>query len=176
MQRLVDDPALARRLGARGYPYDPRPATSRASLSTSWPSRRSTTADPPPRLAPASSPPPGPWRITFDTNPDTCNLRCIMCEEHSPHSPLQIRRKEAGSPRRLMPIELLAPHDRRGRRRTAARDHPLDDGRAAALQDFEEILELCREHGVKLNLTTNGTFPRPGARAWAERIVPSPRT
>src|SRR5262249_52386850 len=32
--------------------------------------------------------------------------------------------------------------------------------------------ELCREHGVKLNLTTNGTFPRLGARAWAERIVP----
>jgi len=25
----------------------------------------------------------GPWRITFDTNPDQCNLRCIMCEEHS---------------------------------------------------------------------------------------------
>ncbi len=25
----------------------------------------------------------GPWRITFDTNPDNCNLKCIMCEEHS---------------------------------------------------------------------------------------------
>ena len=23
---------------------------------------------------------PGPWRITFDTNPDDCNLHCIMCQ------------------------------------------------------------------------------------------------
>jgi len=29
-----------------------------------------------------------------------------------------------------------------------------------------------RRVGVKLNLTTNGTFPRRGARKWAERIVP----
>ena len=37
---------------------------------------------------------------------------------------------------------------------------------------FDEILDLCAKYGVKLNLTTNGTFPRRGARAWAERIVP----
>ena len=23
---------------------------------------------------------PGPWRITFDTNPDHCNFKCVMCE------------------------------------------------------------------------------------------------
>ena len=28
----------------------------------------------------------GPWRITFDTNPDQCNIHCIMCEEHSKHN------------------------------------------------------------------------------------------
>ena len=28
-----------------------------------------------------------PWRITFDTNPDDCNLNCVMCEEHSPTAP-----------------------------------------------------------------------------------------
>jgi hypothetical protein len=50
---------------------------------------------------------PGPWRITFDTNPDTCNLRCIMCEEHSPHSPLQIPQGGRQGRPRLMPIELL---------------------------------------------------------------------
>jgi hypothetical protein len=26
------------------------------------------------------------WRITLDTNPEDCNLQCVMCEEHSPHS------------------------------------------------------------------------------------------
>ncbi len=24
-----------------------------------------------------------PWRITIDTNPDQCNLNCIMCDTHS---------------------------------------------------------------------------------------------
>ena len=37
---------------------------------------------------------------------------------------------------------------------------------------FEDIVALCSEYGVRLNLTTNGTFPRLGARAWAGRIVP----
>ena len=26
------------------------------------------------------------WRVTIDTNPEDCNLKCIMCEEHSPYS------------------------------------------------------------------------------------------
>jgi MoaA/NifB/PqqE/SkfB family radical SAM enzyme len=37
---------------------------------------------------------------------------------------------------------------------------------------FEEILELCHKYGIMLNLTTNGTFPRLGARRWAEKVVP----
>jgi MoaA/NifB/PqqE/SkfB family radical SAM enzyme len=115
---------------------------------------------------------PGPWRVTFDTNPDTCNLRCIMCEEHSPHSLLQVRRKEAGKPRRVMPLELL----RRVFAEAAANGMremiPSTMGEPLLYEHFEAILELCRTHSVKLNLTTNGTFPRLGARAWAERIVP----
>jgi MoaA/NifB/PqqE/SkfB family radical SAM enzyme len=45
-------------------------------------------------------------------------------------------------------------------------------GEPLLYEHFDEIVDLCREHGVKLNLTTNGTFPRHGARAWAERLVP----
>ena len=37
---------------------------------------------------------PGPWRITFDTNPDDCNLHCIMCEDHSPYSTTQSDRRK----------------------------------------------------------------------------------
>ncbi|MEM9490548.1 MAG: radical SAM protein, partial [Myxococcota bacterium] len=114
----------------------------------------------------------GPWRITFDTNPDTCNLRCVMCEEHSPHSPLQVLRKAEGRPRRVMPFELIE------RVVADAAGHGLEEiipstmGEPLLYEHFEDILALCRRHAIKLNLTTNGTFPRLGARAWAERIVP----
>ena len=114
----------------------------------------------------------GPWRITFDTNPDDCNLHCIMCEDHSPHSSTQHDRRAAGLPRRRMDIDLI-------RRVIAdAADNGLREiipstmGEPLLYRHMDEIIDLCGEYGVKLNLTTNGTFPQRGARAWAERIVP----
>ena len=171
MQRFVDNPALAQLLGRRGYLYSETgdvPAIEdhvRAieGIYRSVLERRDSA-----RLRSG----PGPWRITFDTNPDTCNMRCVMCEEHSPHSPLQTARRREGRPRRLMPVELIrrvvadaAPH---GLREII----PSTMGEPLLYEHFEEILALCSEHGVRLNLTTNGTFPRLGAKAWAERIVP----
>ena len=115
---------------------------------------------------------PGPWRITFDTNPDDCNLHCIMCEDHSPYSTTQPDRLSAGLPKRRMDIELIrcVLADSVG---TPLREIiPSTMGEPLLYRDFDEILDLCAQYGVKLNLTTNGTFPRRGARAWAERIVP----
>ena len=115
---------------------------------------------------------PGPWRITFDTNPDDCNLHCIMCEEHSPYSHLQHERILAGRPKRRMDIALI------GRVLAEAQGTPLREiipstmGEPLVYQHFDELLDLCTQHGIKLNLTTNGTFPGRGAKAWAERIVP----
>jgi len=40
-------------------------------------------------------------------------------------------------------------------------------GEPLLYEHFEDILALCSEHDVRLNLTTNGTFPRLGARGWA---------
>ena len=37
---------------------------------------------------------------------------------------------------------------------------------------LDGLVDRCAAHGVRLNLTTNGTFPGRGARAWAERLVP----
>jgi glycosyltransferase involved in cell wall biosynthesis/MoaA/NifB/PqqE/SkfB family radical SAM enzyme len=171
MQRFVDDPTLARRLGQRGYassssgdvPSIRDHVIAIESLYSQMMKRRDSA-----RLRPLA----GPWRITLDTNPDTCNLRCIMCEEHSPFSTLQAERKAAGKPRRLMPIELarrvIAEAASHGLREVI----PSTMGEPLLYEHFEEIIELCRQHGVKLNLTTNGTFPRLGARGWAERIVP----
>lgn len=171
MQRLVDAPQLARELGAKGYAYSDSgdiPALSDHVREVEALYRREITRRDSTRV-PENA---GPWRITFDTNPDTCNLRCVMCEEHSPHSLLQLKRKEAGRPRRNMSIDLIrrvmaeaAPH---GLREVI----PSTMGEPLLYEHFEEIIELCRAHGVKLNLTTNGTFPRLGAEAWSRLIVP----
>jgi len=171
MQRMANDPALAVQLGARGYigsedgeiPAIGPHVQAHEALYSQLIERRRTAA---------VNVQPGPWRITFDTNPDTCNLKCVMCEEHSPHSLAQIRRKEAKQPRREMPIELLrrvvADAAPKGLREML----PSTMGEPLLYEDFEAILDVCREHNVLLNLTTNGTFPRHGARGWAERIVP----
>ena len=171
MQRFADDPALAGRLGRRGYLYSESgnvPAIDDhvreiETLHARVIKRRDSAhlrADP------------GPWRITFDTNPDTCNMRCVMCEEHSPHSPLQVARRKEGRPRRLMPIDLLRRVVAEGAARGLREIIPSTMGEPLLYEHFEGILALCSEHGVRLNLTTNGTFPRLGARGWAERIAP----
>lgn len=49
---------------------------------------------------------------------------------------------------------------------------PSTMGEPLLFRHFDEIIQLCHEYGVKLNLTTNGTFPRLGATEWAKRIVP----
>lgn len=115
---------------------------------------------------------PGPWRITFDTNPDDCNLRCVMCEEHSIYSSCQSDRKEAGRPRRRMDISLIRKVLEESKGTPLKEIIPSTMGEPLMYRHFEEILDLCREYGVKLNLTTNGTFPKWGATGWAEKIVP----
>jgi MoaA/NifB/PqqE/SkfB family radical SAM enzyme len=171
MQRFVEDPSLAHRLGQRGYlqsetgdvPDITAHVRAVEQLYEQVISRRDSA-----RIRPLA----GPWRITFDTNPDTCNLHCIMCEEHSPHSTLQNERRAAGRPQRFMPIELLRRIFAEAAPRGLREVIPSTMGEPLLYKHFDDILELCREHGVKLNLTTNGTFPGKGAREWAERIVP----
>lgn len=171
MQRLADEPVLAERLGARGYLGTPggdvvcvrEHARQVEALYARVLARRDAA-----RLVPL----PGPWRITLDTNPDTCNLRCIMCEEHSPHSTLQRERRAAGRPRRVMPLETVRRVISEAAGRGLREVIPSTMGEPLLYEHFDEIVDLCREHGVMLNLTTNGTFPGRGARAWAARIVP----
>lgn len=122
--------------------------------------------------SPTAGAKPGPWRITFDTNPDDCNLRCAMCEDHSPYSATQTDRRLAGRPKRRMDIALMrrVMEDSRG---TGLREIiPSTMGEPLLYARFDEILDMCAEFGVALNLTTNGTFPKRGAREWAKRIVP----
>ncbi len=114
----------------------------------------------------------GPWRITFDTNPDDCNRHCTMCEQFSWASPHQRARGEAGLPPRRMSFDMLErvvhecqPH---GLREII----PSTMGEPLLYRDFKRIIGLCRLTGVQLNLTTNASFPRLGAQRWAELVVP----
>lgn len=115
---------------------------------------------------------PGPWRITFDTNPDDCNLKCIMCEEHSIYSSCQTKRKQEGKPRRRMDIALIRKVLQESKGSPLREIIPSTMGEPLLYSHFNEIIDLCHEYNVRLNLTTNGTFPKYGATEWAKRIVP----
>lgn len=171
MQRLVDDPSWAQQLGQRGYlqsesgdvPSVEDHVQAVEQLYAQALARRDSA-----RIESL----PGPWRITFDTNPDTCNLKCIMCEEHSIHSPRQEERRTRGEAPRLMPIELIRQVMADAAGHGLREIIPSTMGEPLLYEHFDEIIALCEQYQVKLNLTTNGTFPRRGAKDWAERIVP----
>jgi glycosyltransferase involved in cell wall biosynthesis/MoaA/NifB/PqqE/SkfB family radical SAM enzyme len=171
MQRLVDDPRLASRLGAHGYLHSASgdvPSMQEHALAVEDVYRELL------RHKPVSTveAKPGPWRITFDTNPDDCNLRCVMCEEHSPHSKLQVQRRSSGIPRRRMNIAMVRRVLESCRGSRLREVIPSTMGEPLLYEHFDEFIDLCREFGVQMNLTTNGTFPKRGARGWAERLVP----
>ena len=172
MQRFVDNPDYARNLGQKGYLYSgngdiPSIEDHTVEIESIYKQAIKNLEDS------RVSKMPGPWRLTLDTNPDRCNLRCIMCEEHSPHSDLQNTRRKEGRPRREMTPTLI----RKAVAEAAASGQlreliPSTMGEPLLFEHFDEILSLCDEYSVKLNLTTNGTFPRLGATEWAKKIVP----
>jgi len=49
---------------------------------------------------------------------------------------------------------------------------PSTMGEPLLYRDFDRIVAACRRYGTKLNLTTNGTFPRRGARNWGRILLP----
>jgi MoaA/NifB/PqqE/SkfB family radical SAM enzyme len=113
-----------------------------------------------------------PWRITFDTNPDDCNLNCVMCEEHSPYSPSHQARVRGELPYRRMNIETIENVISECAGQGLEEIIPSTMGEPLIYKHMPRIIELCHEYGIKLNLTTNGTFPGRGAEEWAKRIVP----
>jgi len=171
MQRLIDDPPLGTRLAQRGYLLSdtgevPSIAAHAAQVeAVYWQVMKAASS----ASSRAAS---GPWRITFDTNPDDCNLKCVMCEEHSPHSPLQAARRESGVPKRRMDIAMIRNVLESCRGTRLREIIPSTMGEPLLYKHFDEIVDLCTEFGVKMNLTTNGTFPGRGVREWARRIVP----
>lgn len=115
------------------------------------------------------------WRITLDTNPDFCNLACVMCEDHSPHVDRDARRR-AGRLRPMMPLAMMEAAIIDAAAMGIREVIPSTMGEPLLYPHFPRMVELCGKLGLKLNLTTNGTFPGPSGRdnatIWAERVLP----
>lgn len=111
----------------------------------------------------------GPWRLTLVTDPDDCNLACDMCacgQARAAGAP------RTGPPRRMDPaLALGALAQLRG---GALREViPSTMGEPLLWEGLDALLEACRAGRLRLNLTTNGTWPGRGARAWGEALYPA---
>lgn len=113
------------------------------------------------------------WRITLDTNPEDCNFHCIMCEEHSRYSTFKQKLFEkTGAKRRLMPKKYLESIFREAKQLGIKELIPSTMGEALLYEHFDTITKLCRTNNIKLNLTTNGSFPKKNVKKLAMQIIP----
>ncbi len=113
------------------------------------------------------------FRITLDTNPEDCNLHCIMCEEHSVHSRfIENLKKETGVSKRRMPIDWMDGIFIQAKELGITEIIPSTMGEPLLYAGFEKIISLCHTHSIKLNLTTNGTFPKKSIEEWARLLIP----
>jgi glycosyltransferase involved in cell wall biosynthesis/MoaA/NifB/PqqE/SkfB family radical SAM enzyme len=114
------------------------------------------------------------WRITIDTNPEDCNLKCVMCEEHSPYSDfIPTLYKETGVKRRRMKFETVENIFLQAERLGVKEIIPSTMGEPLLYKEFDKIFHLAEKKGIKINLTTNGTFPKKTVLEWAKLIVPN---
>lgn len=114
------------------------------------------------------------WRITIDTNPEDCNLNCIMCEEHSPYSDfIPTLFKETGVKRRRMKFETVEDIFLQAEKLGVNEIIPSTMGEPLLYKEFDKIFELAEQKSIKINLTTNGTFPKKSVEEWAKLIVPN---
>lgn len=113
------------------------------------------------------------WRITLDTNPEDCNLNCIMCEEHSQYSNFKkCLYEETGFRHRRMPSELIVKIINEAAASGVKEIIPTTMGDPLVSDSIITIIEQCKEKNIKLNVTHNGTFPGKSGREWAELLVP----
>jgi len=114
------------------------------------------------------------WRITIDTNPEDCNLRCIMCEEHSPYSDFKENLlNEIGIKSRRMKFETVNDIIGQAAKLGVREIIPSTMGEPLLYKEFEKVIHLAAKHGIKINLTTNGTFPNRKIFDWARIIIPN---
>ncbi len=170
MQLFIDKPYLAKKLGKEGYLYTTNKQIPDIKSHTAGIEKIYGNLMKHNNKQVLSKP--GPWRITFDTNPDHCNYKCVMCECFSPYSTVQKDRIANRIARRIMPIETIEKVLAESVGTPLREMIPSTMGEPLLYKDFEKIIELCHKYSLKLNLTTNGSFPIKGAQKWAELLVP----
>ncbi len=106
-----------------------------------------------------------PWRITIDTNPDQCNLNCIMCDTHSIYNKSKIKRQR-------MPKERLKSILKEAVDVGVKEIIPSTMGEPLLYPYFGLFVDYITDSNTKLNLTTNGTFPKKGVEDWANILLP----
>jgi MoaA/NifB/PqqE/SkfB family radical SAM enzyme len=107
-----------------------------------------------------------PFRITIDTNPDQCNLNCIMCDTHSIYN-------NKTSPYRKYMSENLLIKSLDGAISLGVKEIiPTTMGEPLLYKYFGTFIDKIKNSDVKLNLTTNGTFPNIGVEKWANKLLP----
>lgn len=113
------------------------------------------------------------WRITLDTNPEDCNLHCIMCEEHSPYSTFITNlEKNTGMRNRRMDPAVIERVFREAKALNVREIIPSTMGEPLLYKGIRRIFELADQYDIKINLTTNGTFPGLTIKEWAKLIIP----
>lgn len=113
------------------------------------------------------------WRLTLDTNPEDCNLSCTMCEEHSEFSSfMQELYEKTGVKRRRMPFEMVESIMKSAKGLGIREIIPSTMGEPLLYKRMEDLFALAEGLGLKINLTTNGTFPKKTVEEWAQIIVP----
>jgi MoaA/NifB/PqqE/SkfB family radical SAM enzyme len=96
-----------------------------------------------------------------------------MCEEHSQFSNFKQKLFEkTGIKRRLMPKEWLENIFKEAKQLGVKEIIPSTMGEPLLYKHFETIIDLCNKYNIKLNLTTNGSFPDKSTKEWAELIIP----
>jgi len=97
-------------------------------------------------------------RITFITNPHTCNQSCDIC--FTKQAPLDWESaQEMDFAIIEKTVEAFLPH---GLKEII----PSTIGEPFLYSHFEDFLKLAKKHNLKVNITTNGTFPNGGLEKW----------
>lgn len=113
------------------------------------------------------------WRITIDTNPEDCNLHCIMCEEHSEYSNFKRNLlKKTGKLRRVMPEEWIQRIIEEAKELGVKEIIPTTMGDPLVSKGIDTITSMIRKSDMKLNITHNGTFPGKSIEQWATQLIP----
>jgi MoaA/NifB/PqqE/SkfB family radical SAM enzyme len=95
-----------------------------------------------------------------------------MCECFSPYSKVIDERIALKKDKQVMPIEMIEKVLAESVGTPLREIIPSTMGEPLLYKDFDKIIELCHKYGLKLNLTTNGSFPVKGVEKWSELLVP----